>query len=78
MILKIMQFCRDNLLLIATDCKLYPTSAVLKREIMHISCSVKFGRRVVVVIRWVAQVYSFRAESVEDNDKSDHERGWLK
>lgn len=28
-----------------------------------------------MVIRWVAQVYSFRAESVEDNDKSDHERG---
>ena len=52
-------------------------SAVLKREVMHILCSVKFDRRVVVVIRWVAQVSSFRAESVEDNDKSDHERGWL-
>lgn len=58
--------------------RLCPMSAVLKCEVMHILCPVKFGRRVVVVIRWVARVYSFRAESVEDDDKSDHERGWLK
>lgn len=42
---------------------------------MYIFYTVKFGRKVVVVVGLVVQIYSFRAGAVADNDKSDNDRG---